>query len=200
MRTWTAPLLRSAVTGTANRMAQSARLLVGGFLVLAFLAFPPDGAGSLEAVPLYQTDHHTTALQWATDESSSASAVERRLVSQVVDAPSPFSALAVHWRGAIPEGGAVQFEARFKTDGQWLPWQSLGRAPAYAPGVPGWHATQLLHTPEAEATQARVALRSYAHQFPELAQAELHLLRALETGRRYVARSASPVLAAERVG
>src|SRR3989304_4681699 len=155
MRTWTAPLLRSAVTGTANRMAQSARLLVGGFLVLAFLAFPPDGAGSLEAVPLYQTDHHTTALQWATDESSSASAVERRLVSQVVDAPSPFSALAVHWRGTIPEGAAVQFEARVRTGETWGPWRLLGQAPAYVPGIEGWDATRRPHAPAREASHVR---------------------------------------------
>ena len=181
-------------------MARSTRVLLGGFLVLAFLAFPPELAASLEAVPLYQTDHHTTALQWATDESSSASAVERRLVSQVVDAPSPFSALAVHWRGTIPEGAAVQFEARVRTGETWGPWRLLGQAPAYVPGIEGWHATRLLHAPEAEATQVRVALRSYAQQFPELAEAELHLLRTLETGQRYVARAAAPVLAAERVG
>ena len=181
-------------------MARSTRVLLGGFLVLAFLAFPPELAASLEAVPLYQTDHHTTALHWATVESSSASAVERRLVSQVVDAPSPFSALAVHWRGTIPEGAAVQFEARVRTGETWGPWRLLGQAPAYVPGIEGWHATRLLHAPEAEATQVRVALRSYAQQFPELAEAELHLLRTLETGQRYVARAAAPVLAAERVG
>ena len=181
-------------------MARSTRVLLGGFLVLAFLAFPPELAASLEAVPLYQTDHHTTALHWATVESSSASAVERRLVSQVVDAPSPFSALAVHWRGTIPEGAAVQFEARVRTGETWGPWRLLGQAPAYVPGIEGWHATRLLHAPEAEATQVRVALRSYAQQFPELAEAELHLLRARETGQRYVARAAAPVLAAERVG
>ena len=140
MRIWTGQRLRSAVKGTANRMARSTRVLLGGFLVLAFLAFPPELAASLEAVPLYQTDHHTTALHWATVESSSASAVERRLVSQVVDAPSPFSALAVHWRGTIPEGAAVQFEARVRTGETWGPWRLLGQAPARAFPLPAGEA------------------------------------------------------------
>lgn len=200
MRIWTAPRLARASSGTAKSNARYVRLFVGSFLLLAFLALPPDGAGSLEAVPAYRTDLHTTALQWASDESSPASAVERLLVSQELDAPFPFSALAVHWQGSLPEGAAAQFEARFRRGESWGSWQPLGQGPSHPQSMEGWRVTQLLHTSEAEGTQIRVALGSYAQQFPELAQAELHLLRALETGRRYVAHSVPPVLAAERVG